>query len=312
MLDVTIFTNRSTILEQVYMEYKPDIRALIDSGMIPSYPVDAPLSSIPTMDFPESELDATWTFGSEVQSYYTGYGTSVNLTSALYSFKLPVTPDYIKRYSTAGVAANAENDATQAQKRINTIRKEKQLTTVMTTYTNYASGYYASPSTKWDASSGTTILKDIHTGIKKLQLASLPVTHMFIPLSVLTAIKFSPELHDWVKYQSMNLWSDEKLLQGLFGIPNVFIPYAATSGKVKKNKANVRTDIWGDNVVLAHIEPLALGTYPSFVNAYMINPIVQKTTPNIETTSYEIITRDSSYINFLHNDAAYILYDVLT
>jgi len=308
MIDYNAIPNRDRLLERVYTSAPIAEKTVVGSGVIPQVPVESLSTVIPDLSSPVFELDGKWVVGAKVQTFYKKEGGTMNLMASWFAIKDQIAPREIQLKVAPEIQqAIRENDVVIGLKRMITLAREKQFHSLATNTANYASGFTATPSTKWDAGSGTTIIDDIQAGIKKLALRGLNVDTMILPNVVYQSIKFAPELK--------NLYTgrekvDVNFLKDLFDLKNIVVPSVTTHGKAKRNP--VATDLWGDDVILMHTARLGRGTYPSFVEAVLANAIVQRLPMDKETLMQDIIARECKGVNFIKNDAAYLIHDVLS
>jgi len=307
MIDYNALPNRDRLLENVYTSSPVLEKTVVGSGIIPKKPVEVLSTVIPDLSSPIFELDGKWVTGAKVQTFYKKEGSTMNLLATWFAIKDQVEPAEIK----AKVAPEiqqviSEDDVVAGLKRMITLAREKQFHALATNASHYATGYTDTPSTKWNSGSNTTIISDIQTGIKKLALRGLNVTAMILPNLVYQNIKFAPELQNIYTGREK---VDVNFFKDLFDIPNIVVPSVTTHGVRKKNP--VATDLWGDDVILLHTAPLGSGTYPSFIEAVLMDALVERLPMDSETWKQDIIARECKGINFIKNDAAYLLKDVL-
>lgn len=145
---------------------------------------------------------------------------------------------------------------------------EKRVADMLTTYTNYASGMYATPSTKWDAA-GATIFDDITTGQEAVRqkIGQYPNV-MVVPPVVAQKLAFASEVTDYIK-NVIGLTRLERPQEGGWQLPEVLfgmrvvVPWAV---EVTSNlqQAETTADIWGDYVLILYVEPRPAIMRPSF------------------------------------------------
>jgi hypothetical protein len=134
-----------------------------------------------------------------------------------------------------------------------------------------AAGTAAStPSTKWGASSGTTIEKNIDDAREAaLPLAGVEMNSIIIPPHVARTMKRSAEIREIRKYTDPSLLLNGDLPTTLFGL-NVIIPGAlVNTGAAKADESQTIGRVWADDTVyLAYLDPAA-----SDVEAF--TPVIQ-------------------------------------
>ncbi len=113
---------------------------------------------------------------------------------------------------------------------------------------NYTSGNYVVPTTKWDDSSIDVIEEvDKIKDIISQKVGVLPNT-MIIGEAVWTAIKRKTEFVDSIKYSQKAAITPD-ILGTLFDIENVYIGRG-----VYKDKSGTTQSIWGKNIVIAYVD----------------------------------------------------------
>jgi hypothetical protein len=309
MLDLSQITTRDILLENIYTSEPVFKNAVVNSGIIPTTPVTSESVVIPDLSMPIFELNGKWVYGADVQTFYKGEGAEKTLSVTWWAMKDVLVPKRYKRDVAPEIQAVLERQVVTNLKRVITLAREKKLHSLLTTTSNYASGFSATPATKWDASSGTTIIDDIQAGIMKLNDRGLAVAGMIMPRRVWSRIKFADEFKNL--YVDRN-YATLSFLKDLFDIPEIIIPSVTTMGKPKKSSAVTPTELWGDDVILYTNQPLGSGTYPFIVEAVLQDALVQRMPANQERLSQEIIAREAKDFNLLNKDAGYLIHDVLS
>lgn len=307
MFNIDAIPNRDRLLENVYTSTPLPLTTVVDSGILPTVSVSTEVTLIPDLTEPAFEIDGKWVYGSDIKTFYHKAGGQTYLTATWWAIKDEYSPEQIQQNVSPEIVAASQNLVLAGLKRIITLSKERTLKTLLTTSGNYASGFTYSPSTKWDASSGTTIIKDINDGMDALANKGLSVDAMILPFKVYRALRFAPELRNVYTGREK---IDINWLQDFFEIPRIVIPNVFTQQTVKKNP--VLTSLWGDDVVLLHLDNIGAGTYPSIIVAQLDNVIIQNLPLDPEKLTSEIIARECKGYNFLKNDAAYLLDNVLS
>jgi len=308
MIDYGAFPHRDKLLERVYTSLPVFKDAVVNSNVIPTAPVTTESSIGYDFTSPVFEIDGRWKVGTEVQTFYKGEGGEFTLRAYWYAFK-----DYLKKIHTDNDMPKSmvnliENQVVSDLKRMIVLSKEKQLHDLLTTTSNYASGFSTTPSTKWDDPTAD-IVADIQAGISKLSDVGLKPDTLILPYSVWTKIKFAPSFKN--VYVDRN-YATPAFLKDLFEIPNIIMPAFTTYGKPKKKSAYNPQNLWGDDVIIMTTQPLGKGTYPFVVKALLSDAIVQRFPIDGETMSQKVIAREAVGYNMIHNNAGYLIKDVLS
>jgi len=313
MFNISAIPNRDRLLENVYTSTPIPLVTVVDSGIIPSVSVSTEITMLPDLTQPAFEIDGKWVYGSDVVTFYHKAGAHLHLTATWWAIKDEYSPEQILQNVSPEIVAASQNLVLAGLKRIITLSKERTFNTLVTTTANYlSSSYYKNVTDKWDDATkyplGTTPIRDdINAGIDALVNKGLTVDAMIIPLKVYRKIKFAPELKNlYMGREKIDIgW-----LQDYFEIPKIVVPSSFTQQVVKKTPT--LASLWSDDVVLMHLENVGSGTYPSVVVAELENVIIQNLPLDPEKLTSELIARECKGYNFVKNDAAYLLKDVLT
>lgn len=113
--------------------------------------------------------------------------------------------------------------------------------------------YTSSPGTKWDAN-GATVIKDVDAAKEVVfNNCGMEANLLVLPRVVFNKIKRLAEFIDLIKYTQKGI-ATEVLLAELFGIDEVIVA-GGIENKANEGQAVNPGQIWGDNVVLAHVDP---------------------------------------------------------
>lgn len=132
--------------------------------------------------------------------------------------------------------------------------------------------------TKWSASTGTP-LTDIDTGREAIRSATgIYPNILFLSAVAFNACKNNPSVISRVQYNA-NVAVDATaitpaILAGLFNVDRVIVGKA-----ISFTDANVSSDVWGNNAILAYVPQGSLGLEePSFGYTYTLegNPLVEQ------------------------------------
>lgn len=164
-------------------------------------------------------------------------------------------------FITDEVAKQAPNPMFLEQRRTQKLVAQHQLAIAKRIKAQYdAAGTAASaPSTKWGASSGTTIEKNIDD-VRELLLPACgyEANSIIIPAAVARTMKRSAEIREIRKYTDPSLLINGDLPTTLFGL-NVIIPGALhNSGNPKADETQTISRVWGDDTVyVCYLDPNA-------------------------------------------------------
>ena len=169
-----------------------------------------------------------------------------------------------------------------------------------------------SPTTKWDAGSGQTPIKDVLAGKEAFRLQSLGLEPnlMVLPPRVLYALKSCAAIIDQVKYTSDGLVTLD-LLRRLFEMERIIVPRVMYDSTQEGDTASVR-DLWGDTVGLYYLDPQLGQEIRTMGLAFRSRPMQTRTwqEPEIECDVYEVsMVEDMKVIDA---NCGYLLLDVLT
>lgn len=304
MFDISLIPNRDVVLEGVYTEFNPPGKFLSTQNVIPTVDVNAMIQKLPDYTVSVSDWTGVWTVGSEIRATIEHLKGWSELFVQWYAIKDQMS---LEEYSTA----NPSKDPTSFQAfknqqagflaRIIKTSQELQLKNLLTTESNYTAGANViDVGTSWKATGGKA-LTDILAAKAVIEDAGLEVTHMFCPTSVLQQLRFAPEIIEMYKYTGP-FEVTRTMLQDLLMIPNIVDFNGYYWGKPTK-AAQTPAKIWNtDFVTLAHIEPVAKGTYPTFVKANYSPVTIQDLGQDPETLVPTIIGRECTAYNILNKD----------
>ena len=305
MFDISLIPNRDTVLEGVYTEFNPPGKFLSTQNVIPTIGVNAMIEKIPDYTVSVSDWTGVWTVGSEIRATIEHLKGWSELMVQWYAIKDQMS---LEEYSTANPSKDMvmfqtfKNNMAGFLSRIIKTSQELQLKTLLTTESNYINDAYhiVDVGTSWKATGGTA-LTDILAAKATIEAAGLEVTHMFCPTSVLQQLRFAPEIIEMYKYTGP-FEVTRTMLQDLLMIPNIIDFNGYYWGKPTK-QVQTPSKIWNaDFVVLAHLEPIAKGTYPTFVKAVYSPVTIQDLGTDPETLVPTIIGRECSAYNIMNKD----------
>jgi len=143
--------------------------------------------------------------------------------------------------------------------------QENRAAVLATNTANYAANYSVTLAggDQWSDLANSDPIDDVETAKLKLLEAGLEPTHIFIPPQVLQQLKQHPDIIDRFKYTkpgSITLAD----LGAVFEIPNV-----VRAAAVKKNAAGTTSWVWGKNVIVANVNPVASMADSSFGKTFI-------------------------------------------
>lgn len=113
--------------------------------------------------------------------------------------------------------------------------------------------YTSTPAIKWDAANAT-VIKDVDAAKEVVyNNCGLEPNLLVLPRAVFTKIKRLAEFIELIKYTQKGV-ATEELLAELFDIDQVVVA-GGIENKANEGQAVNPGQIWGDNVVLAHVDP---------------------------------------------------------
>ena len=310
MFDISLIPNRDTILEGVYQEYAPPGKFLtMQKGVIPEVGLETMVAKLPDYTVSVSDWTGVWTLGSEIRGTIEHLKGWNELSAQWYALKDQMSLD---EYSAANPSKNQEtfqafkNQSAGFLARIIRTSDELAAMRVITNEDNYLANNVKSPTIKWDTDTGTPatsgkFLTDLLAYKDLIEDRGLEVTHMFCPTHVLQKLRFNNEIK--AMYTNTNGFEvTVQVLKDLLGIPNIIDFNGFYYGKPTK-QAQTTQKIWAtDFIMLAHIEPVAKGSYPTIVKANYAAPTVQDLGQNAETLVPTIIAREAFGYNILNKD----------
>lgn len=164
-----------------------------------------------------------------------------------YGIEEPVDMMEIKLYSSF---FQADRSAMERAVRIVALNHEIRVRNAVRALTQTAS-----PSTKWNAASGTTIQADVQAAKNAIQ-ASIGVDPnlMVIPRDVMNALRIAPEIVDRFKYAQGGLIT-KQMLEALFEI-EIVVSNDNINTAAEGQTASMG-GVWTDEVVLSYSQPSA-------------------------------------------------------
>ena len=205
---------------------------------------------------------------------------------------------------------NREQHGVRVAQKIIELERERAAATLAFTYTNFPSGSYATPSTKWNAASGSTPISDIDTGIEAIRSKTgvRPNVAVFGPAAWNT-IKRHDDIVGLLKYN--NNFPGRVTRQAfaeVFELDQVVVGEAITA-----NTAGTFSNLWADHMLLAYIDPNA-GIYePKFGHTLTKagNPVVDKYDTN-GGKIHNVRSTDLFEVKMTLSVAGYLIYTVNT
>ena len=111
----------------------------------------------------------------------------------------------------------------------------------------------ATPATKWDVN-GATVIADVDAGKEVVyNSCGMEANLLVLPRSVFNCVKRLAAFLDLIKYTEKGVLT-EQLLAELFGVADVVVA-GGIENKANEGQTINPGQIWGDNVVLAHVDP---------------------------------------------------------
>ena len=172
--------------------------------------------------------------------------TNDNFFAQDYGFEEPVDNAEIALY---GSIFNAEKSALERAVRIVAVNHELRVRAIARAVTQTAS-----PSTKWNASSGTTIIADVKAAKNAIHGSTgIDPNVMVLPRDVFNALETAPELLELMKYTEGGTITLEQMRR-LFGVAEIVV-----AGDLINNAAEGQTaslgGIWTDEAFLCYSDP---------------------------------------------------------
>lgn len=172
---------------------------------------------------------------------------------------------YAHNYALAG--ENAMEDLANAdiavQLRQNTTRlvvgnlrkdQERRIANLVTSISNVGSGVQLTGVNKWN-DSGSDPIADITTGHSFIaDTTGLEANVAVIDKDTLKIVRRHPLLLDMYKYTSGGMLNDQQLRE-VFGVERILVGKGIVENQLEGTSASSVTNIWGNNVVLAHVGP---------------------------------------------------------
>ena len=188
---------------------------------------------------------------------------------------------------------------------------EYEQSVLATTTGNYASGHFEtlSGSTQWSHASSTPT-DDVLTAMELIRSKiGIRPNVMLMGASVLAKLRNHAEIVDRIKYTGRDSVTTD-LLAELWGLKSV-----AVGESMYVNDSGVRTDFWGDNVIIAYTETGSMADMgaPSFGYHYQLNgyPIVEPPYDDRNSNAIYYPIRDVSSPYIVGNTAGFLFKDVI-
>lgn len=178
--------------------------------------------------------------------------------------------------------ANADQILASREKRVRGLKNslyldwENRVASTISSGSNVGSFTTLSGTSQWSDYANSDPVNDIETGKESIRSTTgLMANLMIIPQKVLTKLVHHPDILDRIKYVQQGVVTQANLA-AVFGVDRILV------GKTIKNTgseglADTFTDVWGTNVVLAHVTagPDPDGTDPSLGYSFRwTNPIL--------------------------------------
>jgi hypothetical protein len=153
---------------------------------------------------------------------------------------------------------------------------------VHTLATNTAVVPYATPAIKWD--NGASNPKgDIDQAKENIRLnMGLRANLLIMSEPVFLTLQYHPRLVDLFKYTTPGLLNEQKLAS-YFGVQEVAVAYNVIANN-NQGQAFSPADIWGHDVVLAHVEDAQDLTRPNFARAFCWSAFTKPTATQTDGT----------------------------
>jgi hypothetical protein len=132
--------------------------------------------------------------------------------------------------------------------------QEDRIATLLTTAANLGSGTALTGSNKWTDYTGSDPIADVTTGHAYIRAQTgLVANTMIIDYDTAQIVRRHPLLLDMYKHTQSGMLSMENL-KDVFGVKDIHVGMAIKENSLEGGTSSI-TNIWGNNVVLAHIGP---------------------------------------------------------
>ena len=135
--------------------------------------------------------------------------------------------------------------------------QEVRVANTVTSISNVGSGVALTGGNKWSDFVGSSPLSDVTTAHAFIELSGVEANVAIIDKDTLAIVRRHPELLDMYKYTSGGELTDEQLRQ-VFKVPKILVGRGVKQNALEGGTSSI-TNIWGNNVVFAHINPSPAG-----------------------------------------------------
>jgi hypothetical protein len=139
------------------------------------------------------------------------------------------------------------------------LRREQRIQTLVTTTTNYATGFSTtlSGTSQWSDYVNSDPIGDVKTGIRKIHSSIFMEPNVGIfPYEVMSILEDHPDFIERIKYSQLGVLTAD-LIAALFGLAKIVVPGIGYDSSVPGAAASIGY-LWGKDVVMAWTGPAGL------------------------------------------------------
>jgi len=227
-------------LTDLAIQYRP--AGLVGDVLFPVYPVNNKSDDFPVYSKPDRFTIPDTLLGPKAEANEVDWGVS----SDSYACANHALKDFVPNEDKANADApiRPEMDTVEFLQDLISLGREKRIADKCAALANSHT-----PTTKWDAE-GATIIQDVET---TKALCFVQPNVMVIPEGVFNVMKWDSNIVEAIKYVGIGKVTTEHL-QELFEVEKVVIAKSKMN-TAKRGKTPVYASVWGNNVVLAYVNP---------------------------------------------------------
>jgi hypothetical protein len=209
---------------------------------------------------PGGDVRAPGTVANEIP----GLAVSLNPYFAIeHSLQIPITDE---ERENADSPLSPDRDGTELVTAKILLARELAIKTLVTTTTNFESGYSTtlSGTAQWNDYTNSTPIANVRTGVRTIHAGLFVEPNVaVIPYLVMSTLEDHPNFIARIQYSERAIITPE-IIAGLFGIERIIVPGLGYNSANPGQTASLNY-LWGKDVLLAYVPPRAGLRVPAFM-----------------------------------------------